>query len=143
MAPGLLYAACKPEPAHAAVILIVRIFAASKTAIQAESLTAPLIAAMRTLGPRWSGVAAQGLPECYWKLPELYEHSLQLDSAGLEHVRLLVAMLPGAWTPARIEDALLQTDEDEDLSMVWCRTPGSVFLLPEVQWVEVRLIHAR
>ncbi len=124
------------------MILIVRIFAASKTAVQAESLTAPLIAALHALGPRWEGGVTTCSPECYWKLPELYEHTLQLDPADLEHVRALMTTFPGAWTPARLEDALLQVEQDEDASMVWCRTPGAVFLLPEVQWVEVRLLHA-
>ena len=104
-------------------------------------MTAPLVAALHELGPRWLGAAAACLPECYWKLPELFEHTLQVDAADIEHVRALVTTLPGAWTPARVEDALLQVEQHEDLSMVWCRIPGAAFLLPEVQWVEVRLVH--
>jgi hypothetical protein len=76
-------------------------------------------------------VAAQP-PERYWKLPEWYEHSLWLapaTEAGFDTVLALAAL---GWDPVV---------RDVECSAVWNRVPGGRFLLPEVAWAELLLLH--
>lgn len=71
----------------------------------------------------------------------LFEHAWWLAPATLDDVRALMAIASHGWTPARVEDALLRTEVDEDASCVWNRSDGCSWLLPEVVWAELAYQH--
>lgn len=71
----------------------------------------------------------------------LFEHAWWLAPATLDDVRVLMALVPQGWSPARVEDALLQLAVDEDGSWVWNRSERCHWLLPEVAWAELAYQH--
>jgi hypothetical protein len=71
----------------------------------------------------------------------LFEHGWWLAPATLDDVRGLMAVATEGWFPPRVEDALLQAEEDEDGSWVWNRSESGRWLLPEVAWVELAYQH--
>lgn len=73
----------------------------------------------------------QGFREC----------DLRIAPATLATTRAVVASAAAGWTPARIDDALLSTDHDEDLSIVWNRGAHPPLLDASVHWAELLLVH--
>lgn len=109
------------------MILLLRVFAPAATPAEAEAIGRRLLDALQAFTP----VTAQP-PERYWKIPEWYEHSLWLapaTEAGFDAVLALAAL---GWDPVV---------RDGECSAVWNRVPGGEFLLSEVTWAELLLIH--
>ena len=108
-------------------MLLLRVFAPAAGPAEAEAIGRRLVDALQEFTP----VTAQP-PECYWKIPEWYEHSLRLGpatEAGFDAVLTLAAL---GWDPVV---------RDVECSAVWNAAPGTRFLLPEVTWAELLLIH--
>lgn len=128
--------------------LLVRLFTGCDGLQAAAAVDVRLGDALRAVvadGASRAPMPAQA-PARYWKeipryaLP-LFEHAWWLQPATLDDVRVLMAVAPEGWFPARVEDALLQLDEDEDGSWVWNRSEGFAWLAPEVVWVELAYQH--
>lgn len=109
------------------MLLQLRVFAPAATAREAEAVAARLVAELADFR-----VTVTGPPERYWKIPAWYEHTLRLvpaDAAGFERVLALAAL---GWS---------HVVRDTECDAVWNAGPGACFLLPEVTWAEVQLIH--
>lgn len=77
----------------------------------------------------------------YPREPGWYECDLRIDSATLDTARALQRAVTLGWTPPRLEDALLQTEHEEALSVVWNAGAHPPLLDTAVQWAELLLVH--
>lgn len=107
--------------------VVLRIFAPADGPAEARQLAARLRAALKDFSP-----VEAGPPARYWKIPEWYEHTLDLFPAGPATFDAVVARVPRGWS---------HLQRDEEFSSVWNPGPGSAFLLPEATWAELAFIH--
>lgn len=68
-------------------------------------------------------------PSRYWKMPNLFEFSLDLGAASMDSFHRLVALEPEGW---------VHGGEHPDLWSVWNRKEGASFLLPGARWAEIQ-----
>lgn len=109
------------------MILLLRVFAPAAGPTEAKASGRRLLVALQEFTP----VVAQP-PERYWKIPEWYEHSLRLGPATEAGFDAVLALAAAGWDPVV---------RDTECSAVWNADPGIRFLLPEVTWAELLLIH--
>ncbi len=108
--------------------LLLRVFAPASGPAEAEAIGRRLLEAL----PEFAPVTAQP-PERYWKLPAWYEHTLRLSPATQAGFDAVLALAALGWGPVV---------RDVECSAVWNPAPGAGFLLPDVTWAELLLIHA-
>lgn len=109
------------------MILLIRCFAPAADLDEAESLAARLRAQLSAFP-----VAVPTPPERYWKIPAWYEHTIRIDPAGEREFDAVLAMAKEGWH---------QVTRDGECFAVWNALPGSTFLVPEITWAELLLIH--
>ncbi len=109
------------------MILLIRCFAPAADLAGAEVLTTRLHRLLGTFP-----VAPRESPERYWKIPAWYEHTIRIEPAGPSEFEALLGMAKEGWH---------QVTRDGECSAVWKAEPGSSFLLPEITWAELLLIH--
>lgn len=109
------------------MILLIRCFAPAADLADAEVLTARL----RHLFAAFP-LAPPELPERYWKIPAWYEHTIRIERAGATEFDTVLHLAAEGWH---------QVTRDGECSAVWKAEPGSRFLLPEITWAELLLIH--
>jgi len=105
--------------------LLARIFAPADNAEHADKQAEALLAKIAAFSPE-----PINPPEPYWKVPGWYEHILKLSPADETTFDAVVALAGGNWDITR----------DSEWDAVWNPSPGHIFLLPEVVWVEIMLI---
>lgn len=110
------------------MILLLRVFAPAAGPAEAEAISRRLLDALQEFTP----TEAQ-LPERYWKIPEWYEHSIRLVPASMAGFDAALALAVLGWE---------RVVRDVECSAGWNRVPGGEFLVPEVTWAELLLIHA-
>lgn len=109
------------------MILLARLFTPAPDREGAEVIGRRLLEILAEFSP-----VVSMPPEQYWKLPAWYEHTLQLTPADESTFDRVLAMAGGGW-----HDVL----RDGECYAVWGPVTGASFLLPEVTWAELRLIH--
>lgn len=109
------------------MILLLRLFAPAAGPEDAATIGHRLLDALHDFSP-----ATVQPPERYWKIPEWFEHTLRLSPASAAGFDRLLALAPAGWEPII---------RDGECSAVWDAAPGTTFLLPEVTWAELLLIH--
>lgn len=107
--------------------LLLRAFAPSSNAAEAGEVGRRLREALAALGAE-----PVDAPERYWKVPEWYEHTFRLSPPVPRTFDAVVALARGGWH---------HTYGDAERSSVWNPAPDVAFLLPEVTWAEVLLVH--
>lgn len=109
------------------MILLLRLFTPAAGPAEAEAIGRRLLDAL----PAFTPVTAHP-PERYWKIPEWYEHALRLTPATAAGFDAVLALAALGWEPVV---------RDVECSAVWNRVPGGEFLVPEVTWAELLLLH--
>lgn len=109
------------------MILLLRVFAPAAEPAEVEAIGRRLLDALQRFTP-----GTTQPPERYWKIPEWYEHSLRLAPATEAGFDAVLALSAAGWDPVV---------RDTECSAVWNASPGIAFLLPEVTWAELLLIH--
>ena len=107
--------------------LILRVFTPAADPAEASAVERRLVGAL----PAWSPAPSRP-PEQYWKIPEWYEHTLELRPATPASFDGVVALARDGWTPCDLET---------EMNAVWNPRDGATFLLPEVRWAELLLVH--
>ncbi len=107
--------------------LILRVFAPAADPAEASDVARRLAGVLQAWAP-----APSGPPGQYWKIPEWYEHTLELRPATRATFDAIVALAQDGWTPLDLET---------EMNAVWNPRAGATFLLPAVQWAELLLVH--
>lgn len=107
--------------------LIVRVFAPASSSTAAHAVAQRLMSALQRHAP-----VAVNPPEPYWKVPEWYEHTIALFPPLRDTFDAVVALASAGWS---------HLDRDVEMNSVWNPQPGVAFLLPEVTWAELMLVH--
>ncbi len=103
-----------------------RIFMPAADAAEADEHDQALLAALAAFSPH-----PIDAPEPYWKEPGWYEHYFEMTPADQDAFDAIVALSERDWHVTR----------DGECDAVWDPSPGHVFLLPEVTWAHILLIH--
>ncbi|KQY85584.1 hypothetical protein [Pelomonas sp. Root1444] len=106
--------------------LFLRTFANCADESTAHSLRLRLCDALAAWRP-----TAAAEPKRYWKLPELYEFTFDLQPAKVAAFEQILSLVSYGWHHA-------WPDENER-SSVWNRADGLVLLTPEVAWANLEL----
>jgi hypothetical protein len=109
------------------MILLFRLFAPASDPDAAAALGRRLLDALHEFAP-----AVAQPPERYWKIPEWYEHTIELRPATESVFDTALALASAGWS---------HIVRDGECSAVWNAEPGSVLLLPEVTWAELLLVY--
>lgn len=107
--------------------LLLRIFASSAGAADALALGRRLQAELSEFSPR-----EPSPPVRYWKVPEWFEHTLDLQPANATTFDAVVAKAAQGWT---------HLEREEEFDSVWNHGHGCALLLPEVRWAQLLLIN--
>lgn len=107
--------------------LLASIFTRAPTAVAADAHQERLLALLHAFAPQ--PLAA---PQAHGRIPGYYEHSFVFAPPSQAAFEALVALVPERWH--RVDDG--------ERSAVWHPAPGCEFLLPEVAWAELLLVHA-
>lgn len=107
--------------------IILRVFAPAEGPADARAASQRLRAALKAFAP-----VEACPPTPYWKVPQWYEHTLDLTPAGPATFDAVVAMVANGWT---------HLERDTEFSSVWNPGSGSVFVLPETTWAELAFVH--
>jgi hypothetical protein len=103
--------------------VLLRLFVECATGEQAARTATALSGSLDALRP-----VQTMRPERYWKTPSLFELAVLLSPGTRQTFDSVVSRAKDGWT---------HLGDEDDGSSVWCRSPDSVFLLPEVAWAEV------
>lgn len=68
-------------------------------------------------------------PSCYWKMPELFEFSFELNPKTWGTYQHVVAFSATGWTHG---------GSSNDIWFIWNRHDTNIFLLPQVTWAEIQ-----
>jgi hypothetical protein len=105
--------------------LFLRVFADCPTPEAAATLQKQLLQALAAWQP-----VVHAPPLRYWKITAYFEFTFILLPASPGALREVHALAPSGWH---------DTASDDDISCVWNRGSGSLFLVPAVAWAELAL----
>lgn len=110
-----------------AVRVMLRVFAPAEGPADARRVAKQLRAALAA----WLPVESRP-PQQYWKVPQWYEHTIELSPPSVATFDAVVALAASGWT---------HVERDLEFDSVWNRGNASHFLLPDVVWAQLQRLH--
>lgn len=104
--------------------LSLRLFAECADDAAAANLLAALYSDLNEFLP-----VSEKPPSRYWKMPELFEFSFELNPKTWDTCQHIVALCVTGWTHG---------GSNNDMWFIWNRHDTDIFLLPQVTWAEIQ-----